>query len=406
MKKRLLALVLCCAVVIGLVPAMVTAAYTDGTRLIVTCNGDSSDSVVLQQGETADLTAIYEDFMEEGDTLQWQKSQEGDWVNIPGETGEHLYVTSDMLDGQTGFRCTITGPEGNVTESNCVYVELAVQDEVPQDQSGTLFEDTAIELEEDTAIELEDGEAAEPAEDGEIVSDEPENSENSENSEEETTEDVAPEVETCEDCGYSDGEHSEDCSHYVPECTCGAEEGDVHDIDCPLYEEDEEDEEEEEEEEEYVLEEQTVEDDIGLGVTVSGEMPQDVCLWVEDAENPVSVLDIASGEFVTQDDGVLLSLDINLVSGEDENGDPIYWQPYEDDQVVALTFDLSDKGVEDGDIVILTHEHDGESNDYLYVVIDQKITFYTDSFSIYGESGWRNNRHCRQHRQYIRNDCW
>lgn len=202
MKKRLLALVLCCAVVIGLVPAMVTAAYTDGTRLIVTC-GDSSDSVVLQQGETADLTAIYEDFMEEGDTLQWQKSQEGDWVNIPGETGEHLYVTSDMLDGQTGFRCTITGPEGNVTESNCVYVELAAQDEVPQDESGTLFEDTAIEL--------EDGETAEPAESVEPETD---------TTVDEPVDDSEPEDEP----EYTDPSHTDICTDNCPGmdfCDCG-----------------------------------------------------------------------------------------------------------------------------------------------------------------------------------------
>lgn len=100
------------------------------------------------------------------------------------------------------------------------------------------------------------------------------------------------------------------------------------------------------------------------GVTVSGEnIPEGVTLSVTDVSD--SYADSA------------MALDIKLMNGEAE------WQPSSAGTYVAVTLDVSGKGWEDGTIVTLTHIHGDTSTDYLYVVIDQKLTFYTDSFSIY-----------------------
>lgn len=100
------------------------------------------------------------------------------------------------------------------------------------------------------------------------------------------------------------------------------------------------------------------------GVTVSGEnIPEGVTLSVTDV----------SGSYADS----AMALDIKLMNGEAE------WQPSSAGTYVAVTLDVSENGWEDGTIVTLTHIHGGTSTDYLYVVIDQKLTFYTDSFSIY-----------------------
>lgn len=107
-------------------------------------------------------------------------------------------------------------------------------------------------------------------------------------------------------------------------------------------------------------------EDTEHGVTVSGEnIPEGVTL---------SVTDVSKEETYTASS---MALDIKLMNGEAE------WQPSSAGTYVAVTLDVSENGWEDGTIVTLTHIHGGTSTDYLYVVIDQKLTFYTDSFSIY-----------------------
>lgn len=109
----------------------------------------------------------------------------------------------------------------------------------------------------------------------------------------------------------------------------------------------------------------------GIGINVKGNIPEGVTLSAEKAENA------AYAEYVNAED-VAVAMDIKLLK---EDGSE--WQPYEDDATVGVSIDVSSTDLEDGDIVTLTHIHDGKSEQYTYVVIDKQLTFYTDSFSIY-----------------------
>lgn len=114
------------------------------------------------------------------------------------------------------------------------------------------------------------------------------------------------------------------------------------------------------------LTEQELTETVGdIGVTVRGDMPEDVALVASEAsadgicDDPVAALDIS------------LTLD-----GED-------WQPSDAGTFVSLTLDVSNAGLTDGEMVTLYHLHDGETKEYTYVVINGELTFFTDSFSIY-----------------------
>lgn len=84
-----------------------------------------------------------------------------------------------------------------------------------------------------------------------------------------------------------------------------------------------------------------------------------------------SIAEITSDNFIA-------AMDITLSKGNETN-----WQPSSEGQMAKVTLDVSDTDLEDGDMVVLTHIHNEEATQYTYVVIDSKLTFYTDSFSIY-----------------------
>ena len=119
MKKKILALFLCCVMVIGLLPA--TLAFAAETELKV-----DADTVSLKTTETKTLTA---DAGELTGRYQWQiQAGEGVWVNILGANEKTLtlnygLVASLLLNNTARIRCRMT-TDGKTLDSNVVTVEI------------------------------------------------------------------------------------------------------------------------------------------------------------------------------------------------------------------------------------------------------------------------------------------
>ncbi len=101
MKKRLLAAVLCLAMLISCVPSFAFRAQASELP-VITCNGSAQSAVSFPRNERITLTA------EGGAWYQWQiKVNDSLWVNISGETGETLDVSYAMIanlcQGDTAF---------------------------------------------------------------------------------------------------------------------------------------------------------------------------------------------------------------------------------------------------------------------------------------------------------------
>lgn len=121
---------------------------------------------------------------------------------------------------------------------------------------------------------------------------------------------------------------------------------------------------------------------------------QDYCNSITsaaDVENGVTVFGVPAGVTVNVSaadadiEDAIVALDISLLDAQGNE-----WQPCEDEMFreytegfVAVELDVSRYSLADGTVVTLTHIHNGTPTAYTYVVIDGKITFYTDSFSIY-----------------------
>ena len=120
MKKKILALFLCCVIVLGLLPT--TLAFADETELKV-----SADTVSLKKSETKDLTA---DAGTLSGTYQWQiQTGAGVWVNILGANGKTLtlkygLVASLLQNNTARIRCHMTTDAGKALDSNVVTVEI------------------------------------------------------------------------------------------------------------------------------------------------------------------------------------------------------------------------------------------------------------------------------------------
>lgn len=119
MKKKILALFLCCVMVIGLLPA--TLAFAAETELKV-----DADTVSLKTTEMKTLTA---DAGELTGRYQWQiQAGEGVWVNILGANEKTLtlnygLVASLLLNNTARIRCRMT-TDGKTLDSNVVTVEI------------------------------------------------------------------------------------------------------------------------------------------------------------------------------------------------------------------------------------------------------------------------------------------
>ena len=89
MKKKLLALFLCCVMVFNLVPMAFTTAYAAGNGLqIYGSNGAVAETVLLKMTDKTALTAVA---ATGSGSYQWQIHVSGDvWANIVGTNGNTL----------------------------------------------------------------------------------------------------------------------------------------------------------------------------------------------------------------------------------------------------------------------------------------------------------------------------
>lgn len=114
MKKRFLALLLCCAMVFGMMPGSLAQAFAAESDAPAICyNGSAADSVDLPQNEKILLTVSGS-----AADYQWQiESFGGQWANIAGSTGSALRLSyamvANLLDGgEVSLRCRVTGEDG------------------------------------------------------------------------------------------------------------------------------------------------------------------------------------------------------------------------------------------------------------------------------------------------------
>ena len=128
MKKKLLALFLCCVMVFSLVPVALTSAFAIGNGFqIYSSNGTVAETVLLQMSKKMDLTAVAETG---SGNYQWQIRVSGDvWANIVGTNGNTLELSyglvANALDNDAAeIRCKLTNDVGNVSYSNIVTVQI------------------------------------------------------------------------------------------------------------------------------------------------------------------------------------------------------------------------------------------------------------------------------------------
>ena len=128
MKKKLLALFLCCVMVFSLVPVALTSAFAIGNDFqIYSSNGTVAETVLLQMSKKMDLTAVAETG---SGNYQWQIRVNGDvWANIVGTNGNTLELSyglvANALDNDAAeIRCKLTNDVGNVSYSNIVTVQI------------------------------------------------------------------------------------------------------------------------------------------------------------------------------------------------------------------------------------------------------------------------------------------
>ena len=122
MKKKILALFLCCVMVAGLLPGTLATAFAAETELKV-----NADTVWLKVSEMKTLTA---DAGEVSGSYQWQiQTGAGAWVNILGANGKTLtlsygLVASLLRDNAAKIRCRMTTDADDTLESNVVTVQI------------------------------------------------------------------------------------------------------------------------------------------------------------------------------------------------------------------------------------------------------------------------------------------
>ena len=128
MKKRFLALFLCCVMVFSLVPAALTTAFAAGSGLqIYGSDGALAETVQLEKTDKTELTAVAETG---SGNYQWQIHVSDDvWANIIGTDGNTLELSyglvANLLDGDTAeIRCKLTNDVGNVYYSDTVTVQI------------------------------------------------------------------------------------------------------------------------------------------------------------------------------------------------------------------------------------------------------------------------------------------
>ncbi len=117
MKKRILALVLCCALAIGMVPTMLSAAFTSEVTPAICVYGAPATTVSFAMDEKRELTVSG---AEPTDAVQWQIRAGAElWVDIAGEQSTAISLSYAMLasllqNGAVDVRCKLTNAAGNV----------------------------------------------------------------------------------------------------------------------------------------------------------------------------------------------------------------------------------------------------------------------------------------------------
>ena len=132
MKKKLLALFLCCALSFGLVTAaLITPAAADEDFLVYGSGGLVVHTVELAKNNKLELTAVASTG---SGVYQWQIQVGGDvWANISGANGvtldvSYALVANLLYGGAANLRCRLTAGE-TVKYTNTVTVQIT--DETP-----------------------------------------------------------------------------------------------------------------------------------------------------------------------------------------------------------------------------------------------------------------------------------
>ena len=132
MKKKLLALFLCCALSFGLVTAaLITPAAADEDFLVYGSDGLVAHTVELAKNNKLALTAVASTG---SGVYQWQIQVGGDvWANISGTNGvtldvSYALVANLLYGGAANLRCRLTAGE-TVKYTNTVTVQIT--DETP-----------------------------------------------------------------------------------------------------------------------------------------------------------------------------------------------------------------------------------------------------------------------------------
>ena len=132
MKKKLLALFLCCALSFGLVTAaLITPAAADEDFLVYGSDGLVAHTVELAKNNKLELTAVASTG---SGVYQWQIQVGGDvWANISGANGvtldvSYALVANLLYGGAANLRCRLTAGE-TVKYTNTVTVQIT--DETP-----------------------------------------------------------------------------------------------------------------------------------------------------------------------------------------------------------------------------------------------------------------------------------
>lgn len=132
MKKKLLALFLCCALSFGLVTAaLITPAAADEDFLVYGSDGLVAHTVNLAKNNKLELTAVASTG---SGVYQWQIQVGGDvWANISGANGvtldvSYALVANLLYGGAANLRCRLTAGEV-VKYTNTVTVQIT--DETP-----------------------------------------------------------------------------------------------------------------------------------------------------------------------------------------------------------------------------------------------------------------------------------
>lgn len=134
MKKKLLALFLCCALSFGLVTAALITPASADSELVIYNDNEVVSSVTLPKSDKTTLRAagIAGSF-----NYQWQIQVGGDvWANIAGETGDQIEISYALVanllySGTANLRCRITGIGDEPIYSNTVTVQITDGTPVP-----------------------------------------------------------------------------------------------------------------------------------------------------------------------------------------------------------------------------------------------------------------------------------